>query len=110
MEQYRVDVTLTAEREANEAYLWMAKRSLERANRWFDELLEAIKSLSENPRRYAVAYESDDFPYEVRLLLHGSGRSVCRVLYTIEEFTVIVMHVRHAARAPLTGEEPASNP
>lgn len=40
---------------------------------------------------------------EIRQLLYGRGRGVHRILFTIKDATVVVLHVRHGARKYLPG-------
>jgi hypothetical protein len=42
------------------------------------------------------------FPFEVRQLLYGSTKHRYRSLFTIEGDTVIVLHIHHGRRNPLT--------
>jgi hypothetical protein len=53
------------------------------------------------PRRCPIAPENDDFDVEVRQLLYGEFR----VLFTVEDDVVRVLHVRHGARRFLTPDE-----
>jgi hypothetical protein len=41
------------------------------------------------------------FPFEVRHLLYGRRPHVYRILFTIEDLTVYVLHIRHGRRQPL---------
>jgi len=47
--------------------------SFENAERWFDEIVIAIRSLCEMPTRCPLADESNDLQTEVRLPLHGKA-------------------------------------
>ncbi len=69
--------------------------------RWFAALQDAIASLAEFPQRCPLAPENDAFPFEVRHLLYGRRPNVYRILFTIEEKTVFVLHIRHGRRQPL---------
>src|SRR5262245_29752779 len=104
---YRIEVSDTADAEAEEAYLWLLRLSPELAVRWYQVLLDASETLSDVPRRFIVAAENDVFPdVEVRQLLYVSGRNVYRILFCIlEPDTVRILHVRHASRRRL-GEPP----
>jgi hypothetical protein len=48
-------------------------------------------------------------PYRIKaqqlrkLTLYGRGRGVHRILFTIKDATVVVLHVRHGARKHLPG-------
>ncbi|WP_414582712.1 type II toxin-antitoxin system RelE/ParE family toxin [Scytonema sp. PCC 10023] len=59
----------------------------------------------EKPRRCALAAENDALTEEIRQLIYGKSRNKYRILFTIREDTVFVLHVRHRSQAPLTSEE-----
>jgi plasmid stabilization system protein ParE len=75
----------------------------ERATRWKNELLKAIGSLSEMPKRCPVADESRDVGLELRELHHKPHR----IIFTIDEpaQAVQILRVYHSARAPLKLED-----
>ena len=72
--------------------------------RWFWKLDEAIASLSELPQRCALAPESAEFPFEVRQPIYGRKPHQYRVLFTIDEDVVVVLHIRRGRREPLSTE------
>ena len=45
-----------------------------------------------------AAPENDAFEETIRQLLHGKKRGTYRILFTIKEGVVELLHVRHAAR------------
>jgi plasmid stabilization system protein ParE len=99
---FRVETTPTAEREANEILSWLlSQHAGETGWRWFVALQGAIASLAEFPKRCPLAPENSNFPFEVRQLLYGSKPHIYRILFTIEESTVYVLHIRHGRRPPL---------
>jgi plasmid stabilization system protein ParE len=77
--------------------------SFESAQRWFNGIVIAIRSLAEMPSRCPLAGESDDLRTEVRLLLHGKRNRRYKVYYAIhhESQTIRVFHIRHWARKPV---------
>jgi plasmid stabilization system protein ParE len=99
---FRVETTAVAEREA-EAILdrLLSRHAGETGVMWFLALQDAIASLAEFPKRCPLAPESKIFPFEVRHLLYGDPPHVYRILFTIEDNTVFVLHVRHGRRQPL---------
>jgi plasmid stabilization system protein ParE len=106
---YRIEIASIAEAEVDQAFLWTAQQvSQEAAGRWYQGLLQAIESLAEMPRRCPLARENDDFSQEIRQLLYGKGRSKYRVLFTViedlENPTVRILHMRHAAQQPINTE------
>jgi plasmid stabilization system protein ParE len=98
--EFRVEHTDSAEMELAQGFDWVLQRSQSRAvaERWAKSLVEAIESLSRNPKRCPLAPENESFAEEVRQLLHGRGRGQRRIVFTIEEDVVKVLHVRHASR------------
>jgi plasmid stabilization system protein ParE len=77
--------------------------SFESAERWFNGIVIAIRSLGEMPSRCPLAGVSDDLQTEVRLLLHGKRNRRYKVYFAIhhESTTVRVFHIRHWARKPV---------
>ena len=70
------------------------------ADEWFELIQEAILSLGEFPLRFGLAPENDAFEEEIRHRIVGSYR----VLFTIHEGRVHVLHVRHARQDVLRPE------
>jgi plasmid stabilization system protein ParE len=57
---YEVEISSVAEAEADQAFLWWSQvASLEEAKRWYAGLLAAIDSLSQMPKRCAIAKENE---------------------------------------------------
>jgi plasmid stabilization system protein ParE len=99
---YRVIVEPTAARSMREAFGWIAERgSRSAAERWFNALDKAIRSLTRYPTRCRTAIENDRFPEEIRELLRGRGRTKYRIVFTIRENSVHVLYVRHSAQDEL---------
>jgi plasmid stabilization system protein ParE len=67
-------------------------------------LLKALRSLAEHPQRCSLAPENEVFEEEIRQLLYGKRQNVSRILFTIREQTVYILHIRHAARPFLQPE------
>ena len=98
---HAVHITARALREIDEALEWLAERSRAAALRWHEQLLEAVRSLENNPERCGLAPESEWFPGEIRQLLHGKRRGVYRILFEIRGATVYILRIRHSAQALL---------
>ena len=78
---------------------WANNRSLEQTQRWYDGFAKAILGLSDHPRRFPIARESDQLPYEVRVMNYGVGsRPTHRALYTIRPDSIVVVSIRSAAQ------------
>lgn len=67
--------------------------------------MNTIATLQEIPRRCAIAPENDELVEEIRQLIYGKSKNKYRILFTIREDTVFVLHVRHSSQARLTREE-----
>jgi plasmid stabilization system protein ParE len=100
---YRVVIQPRAEREIRDAARWIRDRSKSPATalRWVRGLRAKIETLGSIPHRCPVDPDSDAYGEEVRLLLHGRGRGVYRILFAIRGDMVHVLTVRHAARRGL---------
>ena len=98
---YRVRLTPEAEADIEEIYRWLIARTPLRGPEWFNGMIDAIESLASHPERCPLAPETAFFTEEIRQLLYGRGRGVHRILFTIKDATVVVLHVRHGARKHL---------
>ena len=97
---FRVEVTPSAECDAQAILEWLLDQQAgETGLRWFLNLEQAIQSLSHFPERCILAWENERFPFEVRQLLYGRRPHVYRILFTIEQDVVYVLHVRHGRRS-----------
>jgi len=76
-------------------------------------LLAAIEDLGVFPERCPVARsESRHFGVMIRQLVYGKGVGRYRILYTVTDDLVVVLHVRHGRRrrfgeSPAAGEDPS---
>ena len=102
---YTVEVTATAEFEAEAAFLWLNERTNIHAIEWLGGLHKAIAGLDQFPQRWPTARENNSFREEIRQLLYGKSPHVYRVLFVIHERTVHVLHVRHGARGTMEASE-----
>jgi plasmid stabilization system protein ParE len=100
--KYRIEITDEAQAELHEAYLWIFRESPANAARWRSKLLDAIRTLSDLPKRCEIAPESEHFNQEIRQLLFGKRLGVYRVLFSIEQKVIYILHIRHAARRYLS--------
>lgn len=67
--KYRVEISSVAEAELDGALLRFSQiTSPESARRWYSDLLEAIASLSQMPKRCSLARENEYFSQEIRQL------------------------------------------
>jgi plasmid stabilization system protein ParE len=99
---FRVETTATAEQDGDAILDWLLSQEAGDAGiRWFQALEDAIASLAEFPKRCPLAPENAVFPFEVRHLLYGRAPHIYRILFTVEEDIVFVLHIRHGRRQPL---------
>jgi plasmid stabilization system protein ParE len=101
MKQRTVIVELPAQQDIEAAYLWIAERDSEAADRWFNSIYDTIRSLELFPERCPLAPESRFFDREIREAFHGRRQYKYRILFTVSEVEVHILHVRHGARLTL---------
>ena len=100
---YEVELSRRAERDRDQAYAWYAVHFSEGfAERWYNGLSAAISRLADKPNRFPKAHESNRFSFEVREVRFGGKRYKHRVLFTIHDDIVNVLHIRHSSQRDLT--------
>ncbi len=99
--KFEVRIEPPARRDLEAVVLWIAKDSEPDAKIWYERVRRAIESLADMPHRARLAPENREFESEIRQLIHGRRSGSYRILFTIREGTVHVLHIRHAARLPL---------
>src|SRR5271157_422803 len=100
---FRVDISPQAFEDLDSISAYIRHRgSSESAERWFDGIMAAIKTLHDAPQRCPLAEESRQLQAEVRLLLYGKRNRRYKIYFAIhkETETIRVFHVRHWARKP----------
>jgi plasmid stabilization system protein ParE len=108
---HRVDISLSALQDAEDAYLWIARRAPSQAGAWYEGLLKAIYGLEQNPTRCPMAPESEDIGILIRQRLYGKKKGVYRILFAVgyddeaREDVVRILRIRHSARLRATPEE-----
>lgn len=103
--KYRVIIEQSAHEDMEAITLWLAQRSKAAAKKWYWEVREAIESLDRSPQRCPLAPENGAFDEEIRHLMHGRRRHVYRVLFTVSNSAVHVLHIRHGAQEALEPPE-----
>jgi len=101
MRHYEIIIQPSAERNISEAYEWIAERDEKAAIWWYNRLMELILSLETFPERAALAPESKHLQREIREIFHGRRQHKYRILFTVTDNKVHVLHVRHGARLSL---------
>ena len=107
MKRHQVNILPSAERDIAEAYQRLVEYDVDTAARWYNRLLEVIFSLDIFPERAPLAPESKSFNKEIREVFHGRRQYKYRILFTVAENEVHVLHVRHGARRALGETESA---
>lgn len=103
---FKVIMTERAAREIRAAAAWWAQeRSAAEAEHWYEGIWNAITRLATFPRRCAMVVEPKGLPYEVRELHYGNGAATHRIVFAVVEERVVVLTVRHFARAPLESDD-----
>jgi plasmid stabilization system protein ParE len=97
---YKVRLTLEAKRNIQAISSYIAQDSPESARRWRRHIRERMRTLRNHPE-HEIAYHARHVGRDVRHTFYG----VYRILFTIEQDTVVVLSVRHGARKPLTLDE-----
>lgn len=94
----RVVVTPQAEKDIRAIYSRIRLEAPVAAARWRKEMRACIKTLARFPERSSLAPESETFNEPIRQMLYGRGnRGTYRILFSILEKTVFVLHVRHGS-------------
>jgi plasmid stabilization system protein ParE len=100
-----VVIETRAVRDIDEASGWIAERSPESAERWFNAIEAEVYSLAQFPERCPKAREDGQFRYELRQLVFGRRHGRYRIIFTIRKNVVHVLHVRHGAKPAMTKVE-----
>lgn len=99
---YRIIIEPTAEQGIRAAVRWKTENASPAvAGRWYNSVLKKIRTLRTHPARCPLAFENDRFPIEIRELLHGRHRDVFRIIFTIQNDSVLILYVRHSAQQEL---------
>ena len=107
MTRFEVIILPAAARDIDNAYTWISEQNADAAARWYNRLMEVIFSLDTFPERCPLAPESKSFKQEIREIFHGRRQHKYRILFTVSENEVHVLHVRHGARLALGETESA---
>jgi len=103
---YRVVITAEAKRDLRIAYNYIRNHAPRAASDWRKRAIQTANSLAHQPERCSVAPESASFDEDIRELFFGTGnRGTYRILFTVIEKTVYVLHVRHGSMMPLEPED-----
>ena len=103
MRRYRVIFEDSAQADVRESYEWGCRAWGKReAQRWARQLRTAVlKQLGVMPKAFPLAPEDDEFSEEIRQMVIGRYR----VLFTVGERKVHVLHIRGAYVAAIDRPE-----
>lgn len=93
---YRIIIQDAAREDLDDIFAYIVTDSPQNAPQLINRILNQIGTLAAFPKSHSLAPENEDFAEEIRHLIVGPYR----VLYTIRDATVHVLHVRHGARLP----------
>ena len=99
--EYRVEISRRAARDIEEAFAYIHADSPANAVQWRRRLEQEIDLPQKTPEAFGFAPENWAARAVVRQHLFGRYR----ILYTVQEQTVVVLTIRHGARRFLTGRE-----
>lgn len=94
---HRIHITAAAVADMESIHAHVSETSPQAANRALSLIENAISSLADFPKRYALAPEATTHGKEVRQMVVGKYR----VLFMVIMETVNVLRVRHTAQVPL---------
>lgn len=89
-----VVLTQRAEKDLNHYYSIARKNAPETALRWLNRFEIFLRTLSDNPERCSLAPEDNLVKETIRQLFFGKGVGRFRVLFTIRNDYVFVLHIR----------------
>jgi plasmid stabilization system protein ParE len=100
--RYRVIVAPAAEADLQAAYRYIRDRAPRAAKEWIREVRSSIRTLARFPERCPMSPESTLVGMPIRQLFFGRGsRGTYRILFTVSEKSVNVVHVRHGSMLTL---------
>jgi plasmid stabilization system protein ParE len=95
---YQIEILPQALSEIEDSFRWIADNiSATTAELWYEDLLEAVRSLESFPHRCTIAPEAQEFHQEIRQLWIGKSRNY-RALFIVEANQVFILHIRHSSR------------
>jgi plasmid stabilization system protein ParE len=100
---FEVVLTQRAVDEIEQAQAWWANnRSIEQANRWYNEFINVLLRLGKDPQRFPFAPENNKFNLSIRQLNFGlANKPTHRAIYVIKADQVVVLRIRHLSQENL---------
>jgi len=85
--------------------MWLTQCGLPAVRRWRVRLLRIIENLEADPHRYPQAAEAADVGIDLREALFGRRPHVHRILFSMDEQTVTIQRIRHAAQDQISQDD-----
>jgi plasmid stabilization system protein ParE len=105
MDEYSIVFAPSAEEELEIIVAWLNENAPEKISEWLNSLRMDIDTLKILPERWPYAPENGLWgDEELRQLLFQRHSSKYRVIFTLSEMTVRILHVRHGSRRYLFEE------
>jgi plasmid stabilization system protein ParE len=102
MKRHKVVTTDLAAAEIEEVYCFIRDRDGPgRAANWRRNMYAKVEFLEVFPERCGLAPESDGCRVELRNTFYGQYR----IIFTVREEEVVVLHIRHGSRQDLSDDE-----
>ena len=95
----QVELTDRAHREMDRTYAWLvSERSLDYAQRWYENMSDAFESLVSDLVTWEEAPEALSTGRDIRQMIVGKKRRAHRVLFEIRDDRVVVLRIRHVSQ------------
>ena len=105
MKKYKIKLESSVLQDIELSYVWGRDQwGIEQAKKWYRSTKEAIRSLAVFPERHHITpdtQEKAEFQEEIRQMIFQRYR----ILFTIKENTVHVLHLRGAFKGDVSTEQ-----
>ena len=103
---YSVSILLRARQDVQQIFDWLAARSEQGAQIWFESFVISVSALSKNPFLAAIAPENDHCKREIRHVLFRTRQGrFYRALFTVVESEVRILRVRGPGEPPVRSKD-----
>lgn len=102
---FRVVIAKRAKEDLRRYFLLAAEHAPDTAGKWLDRFETALESLAIHPERFALAPENHLVKETIRQSFFGQRVGRFRVLFTIRDEDVIVLHIRRGSMNKATAED-----
>ncbi len=102
---FTVNITRRADGDVAAAEAAVSQLGAAALNRWRSRLLRVIEILERDPHRYPESEDAANVGLDLREAIYGRKPQLHRVLFTIDDQTVTIHRVRHAAQDRLTEDD-----